>query len=258
MKRRLTNMLSTILTPFRQNDGNYRVLFEQTSDAILICDSNGRIRGSNLSAAVLFGYTKYELAMMNIADLLCKRAPREMSFYYEELLTHKTIHTERTIRCRSSHRIPTDVTAQLLPDHLMMISLRDISERKKTEQTLRAIAERYDILIRATGDIIWDWDIVANTKLYDPGLKKIFGYDIRQVDNALNWINDKIHPDDLPGVITSFQHTLTNKLQHLQLEYRCRCADGSYKTVLDRSMVIYNANKNPVRMIGSLQAIPSR
>jgi PAS domain S-box-containing protein len=253
----MTNLLSTIFASFRQSDERYRVLFEQNSDVILICDSNGRIRGSNRSAA-LFGYTSYELTLMNMADLLCKRAPREVAFSYEELLLHKTIRTERIVRCSNLDRMPVEVTVQLLPDHQVMATLRDISERKKTEQTLRAVVERYDGLIRATGDIIWDWDIVANTKLYDPGLKKMFGYDIRHVDDASKWTNDKIHPDDLPGVITSFQHTIENKLQHMQLEYRYRCADGSYKTVFDRSVVIYNANRNPVRVIGSIQAIHSR
>jgi PAS domain S-box-containing protein len=258
MKMRLTYLLSTLFTSLRQSDAHYRDLFEQYSDAILICDRNGRIRGSNQSAAALFGYGNHELALMNIADLLCKRAAREVAFCYEELLVHKTIHTERTIRCRDLHRMPVEITAQLLPDTQVMTTLRDISERKKTEQTLITIAERYDNFIRATGDVIWDWDFVTNAKVYDPGLKKMFGYDIRYVENAPKWINDKIHPDDLPGVITSFQHVIANKLQHMQLEYRYRCADGTYKKIRDRSLVIYNANKNPVRIIGSMQEIPSR
>ena len=257
MKGKLTNLVSTIFAALRHSDGHYRVLFEQNSDAILICDRNGRIRGSNRSAA-LFGYTDHELTLMNVADLLCKRAHREVAFCYEELLVHKTIHTEKTIRCGDLHRMPVEITAQLLPDHRVMVTLRNITERKKTEQTLKAIAERYDGLIRATGDIIWDWDIVANTKLYDPGLKKMFGYDISYIDNASKWINDKIHPDDLSGVIASFQHTIENTLQHMQLEYRYRCADGSYKTVFDRSLVIYNANNNPVRLIGTMQDLHSR
>jgi two-component system sensor histidine kinase UhpB len=255
MKTRLTSIFSGFFATLRHGHEQYRALFEQAADATLICSSSGRILESNPSATHLLGYSRRDLTLMHIADLHCKRENREKTFHYDELLTHKTIRTERMIRCKDFHLIPMEVTAQLLPDGEFMTTLRDISERKKTEQTLRAAIERYHMLARATGDTIWDWDIIANTKIYDPGLKKLFGYDLRLIDNASQWLNDKLHPEDLPTVITDFQHAITNKQEHLELEYRFRCIDGSYKNIFDRSFIIYNANKNPIRMIGSMQDI---
>ena len=221
MKTRLTNLLAGLFTTLRPGNNQYRALFEQAADAILVCQDTGRILESNPGAARLLGYSKRELALMNIADFYCRRENKDISPLYEELLANKTVRTER----------------------------------KKTEQALRSAIERYHILARATGDTIWDWDIVANTKIYDPGLKKLFGYDIRQIDNATKWLNEKLHPEDLSTVISAFQHAITHKLEHLELEYRFRCADGSYKNIFDRSFVIYNANRMPIRVIGSMQDI---
>lgn len=46
-----------------------------------------------------------------------------------------------------------------------------------------------------------------------------------------------------------------NRTSQLQIEYRFRCADGSYKYVLDRSYMVRDSNGNPARMIGSMQDI---
>ena len=38
---------------------------------------------------------------------------------------------------------------------------RDITDRKKIEESLRVSVERSNILSRATNDAIWDWDLVT-------------------------------------------------------------------------------------------------
>ncbi len=255
MKTRITNLLAGLFTTLRPGNTQYRALFEQAADAILICTETGRILESNPGASRLLGYSKRELALMNIADFYCKRENKDKSPLYEDLLVNTAVRTERMIRCKNFLLVPMEVNAQLLPNGDFTAILRDITERKETEQTLRATIERYHILARATGDTIWDWDIVANTKIYDPGLKKLFGYDLRHIDNATQWLNEKLHPEDLSTVITGFQHVIMHRIEHLELEYRFRCADGSYKNIFDRSFVIYNANKMPIRIIGSMQDI---
>jgi two-component system sensor histidine kinase UhpB len=255
MKTRFKNFLLKPFLARRQSEEKYRVSFEEASDAMLISDSTGNILDSNRSATQLFGYSSRELAGMHITDLYFRGELQERSLQYKDLLTTTAIRAERTIVRKSDRHVSVEVTVKLLPDGRFMAILRDISERKKTEQELKAAVERYDILAQATSDTIWDWDIAGNTKLYNPGLTKMFGYDSCSIDNASKWLNEKIHPEDLPMVVESFQHVITNKLQHLLLEYRFQCADGSYKNIFDRSFVIYDSDKNPVRMIGSMQDI---
>src|SRR5690606_9730683 len=63
------------------------------------------------------------------------------------------------------------------------------------------------------------------------------------------------HPDDVERVVKAVQLHIKNKKSRLKNEYRFRCADGSYKFVLDRSFLIYNDMEKPVRMIGAMQDI---
>lgn len=252
---RLTSLLSKFFTASLPGDEAYRVLFEQSPDAILICESTGNILDSNPSATELLGYSGRELAMMNIGDLYCKREAWQKSFQYDKLLAQTATRKDTVFRRKSFLRIQVEITEQLLADGRFVATIRDISERKKAEEALTAAVERYHTLARAYGDTVWDWDLINNTRLFDPGLKKLFGYNLRHVDNVTKWINEKLHPEDLPGVIAALQEAITNKAQHLKVEYRFLCADGAYKYILDRSFIVYNANMNPVRVIGTMQDI---
>ena len=52
-------------------------------------------------------------------------------------------------------------------------------ERTHNLEVLRQSNERYDMVIRATNDAIWDWNLATNEVfLVGDAYKKIFGYDI--------------------------------------------------------------------------------
>jgi two-component system sensor histidine kinase UhpB len=140
---------------------------------------------------------------------------------------------------------------------LLVIEHNDITERRKAElETLTAV-ERYDILAKATSDTIWDWDIVNNRMLYNPGITNMFGYQLSEVADVFNWWKEQIHPDDLEFVTTSYIGVTKTVTPTMQLEYRFRCANGDYKYIYDRAFVIYDTSQRPVRMIGAMQDITS-
>lgn len=137
----------------------------------------------------------------------------------------------------------------------IIANLRDISERQKNELKIKSAIERYDILANATSDTIWDWDIVNNTMLYNDGIDKTFGYQASEVENVVDWWNEKLHPDDFKKVTETLEEVFNNGLEKFQLTYRFRCADESYKYVFDRAFVIFDESGNPSRMIGAMQDI---
>jgi len=140
----------------------------------------------------------------------------------------------------------------------IIANLRDISERKEAEIKIRSAVERYDILSQATSDTIWDWDIVNNTMLYNEGITKMFGYHASEVENVVDWWNEKLYPDDFKKVTELVEEVFEKGLQKFQLTYRFRCADGSYKYIFDRAYVMFDENNNPCRMIGAMQDISSQ
>jgi PAS domain S-box-containing protein len=127
--------------------------------------------------------------------------------------------------------------------------------RSKAAAEIKIAVERYDILAQATSDTIWDWNIANNTMLYNEGITKMFGYKASEVENVVDWWNEKLHPDDFKKVTELVEDVFEKGLQKFQVNYRFRCADNTYKHIFDRAYVQFDDNGNPCRMIGAMQDI---
>lgn len=134
-------------------------------------------------------------------------------------------------------------------------SLTDITEQKKYEQQLEESVNRYEIVTKATSDVIWDVDFEADSVTYNSNICNVFGYKKTEVESSRKWWLSKIHPDDRQLVREHFRSAETSKTDRLQIEYRFECADGSYKFVNDRAYIITNEDGKVVRMIGAMQDI---
>ncbi|MDP1810681.1 MAG: PAS domain-containing protein [Sediminibacterium sp.] len=132
---------------------------------------------------------------------------------------------------------------------------KNITKRKKLENAVRLSNELYENISRATSDTIWDWDIAKDKIKYNSSMYKMFGYTATTFDNISDSWEDKIHPDDYRRVKDAVNEVFEKKLRKLQIEYRFRAADKSYKYIFDRAFVIYDTEGKPVRMAGAMQDI---
>jgi len=114
---------------------------------------------------------------------------------------------------------------------------------------------RYETVAQATSDTIWDWDIISDIIQYNYGMNQVFGYKLSEIANVTNWWNTKLHPDDAEKVTGGLAQAFTSKSNHLQLDYRFLCADGKYKHILDRALIIRDESGKPVRVIGAMQDV---
>src|SRR4030095_13448827 len=56
---------------------------------------------------------------------------------------------------------------------------RDITDRKAAEELLRQSDERFQLVLRSTNAVIYDWDMVTDTLWWSPNGLKLFGYEPR-------------------------------------------------------------------------------
>jgi PAS domain S-box-containing protein len=136
--------------------------------------------------------------------------------------------------------------------------IQDITNRKVIEEVLREFNERYEILSKATNDAIWDWDINIGMVTWNHGLQTIFGYAESEVKFTLDWWKEKVHSQDLDGIMQSIGYAFTEQESNWSATYRFHSANGKYQYVYDRAYIIYGPDNKPVRMIGSMQDISER
>ena len=79
-------------------------------------------------------------------------------------------------------------------------------ERKRSMVRLREANERYNLVSRATHDLIWDWDLVTGQVFRDEkAIKKMFGFSSNEPIQHIDGWNSRIHPDDLDRVLKSIR-----------------------------------------------------
>ncbi|HXD78394.1 MAG TPA: response regulator [Puia sp.] len=147
-----------------------------------------------------------------------------------------------------------------LTDSLLAKSIQYSMERKRTLEHLRVSDERFNAVVKATNDAIWDWDLV-NGKLFIVGdtYKQLFGYDFVNSYPPGGLWESILHPQDRDRVLgklsTVIREGVANKWED---EYRLKKSNGEYAYVHDRGYIIYSAENRPIRMIGAIQDITPR
>lgn len=137
----------------------------------------------------------------------------------------------------------------------VVANARDITESILAERELKMSNERYDIVSRATSDTIWDWNLDAQTIIWNAGINKVFGYARADVIESEEWRNRRVHPDDFDRIEQKFLKTLKQRNENWQADYRFRCADGTYKYVNDRGFILYDDKQRATRIIGAMQDV---
>lgn len=126
---------------------------------------------------------------------------------------------------------------------------------KNTNIEIKESNERYDIVSKATSDTIWDWKLQEDNMSWNRGIENVFGYTLDQVGTSSKWWFDKIHPEDTIKMSIKLYSFIEQKTEKWQDQYRFRCADGTYKYVLDRGFILKDENGKSLRMIGAIQDI---
>ena len=140
----------------------------------------------------------------------------------------------------------------------LVATSRDITSFKIQEKELRESLERYDIVAKATSDLITDYNIENDTFQFSNAIYDTFGYSPEELGTSRKWWEERLHPEDYERVTKEAKEVFSNQKKLLNIEYRFKCADGNYKYILDRSYVISDAEGKPSRIIGSVQDITER
>jgi PAS domain S-box-containing protein len=188
----------------RKSELQYRILFEQASDGIVIADKYGHIIDANARACKITAYTADELLKMEIKDLFFEADLLDSSMRFADLPDEKGALSERKIKTKNGSVVDVEVSAKMLPDERFQAFIRDISERKKMELELKKSEERFRALIENNDEAILLRDENFSLLYCSPAAKRILGYDDRETLEKEFDVN--IHPDD------------RGKVQHVQKE----------------------------------------
>ncbi len=244
-----------------KNENHLRVILQTNPECIKLIGTNGKLEDMNSAGLAMIEADSFEqIKGKSLFDVIDKPYWSAFSQLTQNVFEGKSGNLEFEItglkgthRWMETHAVPLkDAEDKII---FLLGTTRDITERKKTEKEILRVIERYDMIAKATSDTIWDWDITNDKILYSEGITNMFGYEKTKIENITGWWKTKIHPDDLEIVQEAIAAAFKKHSYNLQLEYRFRCADESFKYIYDRAFIIYDEHKKPCRMIGAMQDV---
>lgn len=117
----------------RKNERNYRSLFEQASEGISMTDLKGNFIDINTSFCKMLRYSREELLLMNIADVLDQEQLRISPIRFDRLASGEHITTERQMVRKDGEPVFVEVSVKIFGEGILMGIARDITSRKSVE-----------------------------------------------------------------------------------------------------------------------------
>ena len=135
----------------RSSESRLRAMLEAALDAVVTMDQRGRVIGWNHAAEATFGYRAHETIGRDMADLIVPRALRasHRAGLARFLETDEPVILDRHLELTGMHKNGTEFPVELtitkigLPGPATFTGyLRDITDRKRAEEELRASRAR--------------------------------------------------------------------------------------------------------------------
>ncbi|MGV3617889.1 MAG: PAS domain S-box protein [Fimbriimonas sp.] len=235
-------------------------------DCVVTMDAHGFITGFNSAAETTFDYRRQDAVGKSLADLIVppRLRDRHREGLARYLATGESAMLNRRIEAEAIRadgtEFPVELTVIATPtgeDVAFTSFVRDITERKRTEQALRESHERLELVSKATNDAVWDWNLTADVH-WNSGFSTLFGYSLDEIQPGIESWTERIHPDDLQRVNDSIWAVIEGTSECWQAEYRFLRKDGSFAHVFDRGQCIRDEFGKATRMIGAMIDITER
>ncbi len=191
----------------QQSEERYRALFDQSAEGIYLHDLDGTLLDVNHIACLQMGYTREELLMMTVFDLLPDQSEKENIInQWRSWKPEQRFSLEAAHRRKNGEVFPVEIstgviqyTTEGVSEAFVLSTVRDITERKQTEVALARYREQLEELVatrtaemqaqyaqlsailRSAGDGILMTDAAQRIRYVNPGFTKLTGYEANEL-----------------------------------------------------------------------------
>jgi len=229
-------------------------------DAIISVDSNQNIVLFNQGGEKVFGYAENEVIGKPVSILLPQRFVHTHRGHIEEFA--KSLHVSRSMAQRSEvfgrrkdgSEFPAEASISKLAlgnEVVFTVILRDITQRKKAEEKLRASETYLAEAQRLSHTGSWAWSVKTKENLFwSREHYRIFGFDPDKESGQYEAARERIHPADL----RAFDEKLVRAIQEksdFEIDYRIVLPGGEVKHIHNLGHPVLNNSGELVEYIGT-------
>jgi len=247
-------------------------LYDETGTKLQCFDlfhksQNQHSQGLELAAA---DYPSYFQALQQDQPIAVDNADhdprtRELAAYLTPLGITSVLSTAIRVKAKMAGVISLEhigIRHWTLEDQNFVRSLTDLvslaieaKDQQLAQYALHQSEQRWQLVLRGTGDGIFDWNITTGETFASDRLLEMLGLTEAELAYSYQTWRSLVHPEDLDLAMSALQAHLEGKTSLYRSEFRLRCQDGSYKWILARGQAQWDETGKPVRMLGSHQDI---
>ncbi|MGB2590661.1 MAG: PAS domain S-box protein [Candidatus Acidiferrum sp.] len=234
----------------------YKSVFDNTLDAILILDDAGVCLDANPASLALLGCRYRELAGHSVARFWT--GPQDSRETFHPLLTKPRERGELGLVRDNGETIFVEysIKAKYLPGRHVAV-LRDISERKRAEAALRESEQRFQQMAANIQEIFWMLDAPTLRVIYiNQAYETITGRTCQSLRDNPRSYEQAIHPEDRVRILARLAQSL--ETGHLDEELRILTPDGISRWVWVRGFPVRDSEGAVVRLVGTALDISAR
>jgi PAS domain S-box-containing protein len=232
----------------RKTKSRLQILSDASFEAIFLSE-RGICIDQNLTAEKLFGYTLREALGRHGSEWIIpqdrERVVTMMLLDYTEPYNVTALRKDgTTFACEIQAR-----TMDMGGRTIRVTALRDITERKKSDDAIKESEEKLRQIMENMFDVVWLISFDQSRMLYvSPSYERVWGRSCQSLyDNPRGYMQT-IHPRDKPAVITRFrQYALTRRFDH---SFRIVRPNGGVRWIHARMFPIRDERGEVVRHAG--------
>lgn len=137
----------------------------------------------------------------------------------------------------------------------VLTSFTDITDLKNHERSAQLARERFELVARATLDVVFDWDMETGKFWANPNFEPIFGFSPFAAVMPDEFKAIHVYEEDRPAVLADMHDKLASEQDRLVQEYRFVRADGSIGYAKTFATIIRSHDGRAKRLIGTLSDI---
>jgi len=185
----------------KNSEEKLRTMFTSMADGVVVTDLKGNFKDANAVALHMFGYSsKEDIRDANGFDFIAEK-DRDLAMSDMAQLFSEGLVTGRswTFKHSSGSKFQAELSTALLKDAKdnpteIMVVMRDITTRKRIEESLRESEEKLRVMFSSIADGIVVTDIEGNIKDLNDAQLHLFGYDRKEDalgENGFDFVEDK-------------------------------------------------------------------
>jgi PAS domain S-box-containing protein len=218
----------------RESEVKYRELAESISDVFFAMDKDFRYTYWNKASEKLTGTKAEDAIGKSLTEVFPDVKDTKVEQFYRNAMKTK----QRQISLKEYQIGGKDFIFELNAyptQNGLSVFVRDITERRKAEESVRASEERYRSYIEVTGQLGWTTNADGEVEEDIPAWRKYTGQSYEEV-KGLGWTK-ALHPDDIEHTTQVWEKAVAEKSSY-EVEYRIRRHDGVYRNFMARGVPV--------------------